>query len=318
MATLDALEISNKYPLATYEGEPPEAPIWFRNAIAAKYQVHTITVDGAQVSYQQWGHTDKPGLLLVHGNGAHAHWYDFIAPFFSDDFNVVAMTFTGMGDSDWRDAYSLDLFCAEQMAVIEDAGLFDHEIKPIIAAHSFGGVISAETAVRYGEKFSGLVTMDTPFFPPDDSDRPSTPRPRTNNIFFPDQAAALGRFRLLPPQTCENHYILDYVARHSLKEVEHAGRKGWAWKFDPTLWEKISGLDLAQWDHLPSIKCPLAFMRGEKSILVTDPVKDSMLSLVSVPFASVPDAHHHLFLDNPLGTIENLKAIISNWATKRD
>lgn len=313
MASIDILETSNKYPLAAYEGAQPAAPIWFRDAVASEYVTHSVKVDGANVAYQQWGQSDKPGLLLVHGNGAHAHWYDFIAPSFSDEFNVIAMTFTGMGDSDWRDAYSLDQFSAEQMAVMQDAGLFENKIKPVIAAHSFGGVISAETAVRFGHKFTGLVTMDTPFFPPEQSDKPSTPQPRTKNIFFPDQSAALSRFRLLPPQPCENHYILDYVARHSLKPMDRDGRQGWAWKFDPTLWEKVSGLDLAQWDRLPSIKCQLAFMRGEQSVLVTDKVKDNMLKQVAVPFASVPHAHHHLFLDNPLGTIEKLKSIFSNW-----
>ena len=36
-------------------------------------------------------------------------------------------------------------------------------------------------------------------------------------------AAALARFRLMPPQPCENLFLLDWVARHSLKEIEADG-----------------------------------------------------------------------------------------------
>lgn len=313
MANTDLSEISKIYPLARYEGEPPKAPEWFRKFVQTKYSAHSVNVDGAKVSYQQWGHPNNPGLLLVHGGGAHAHWYDFIAPAFMEDFNVVAMTFSGMGDSEWRDAYSLEQFSAEQIAVMKDASFFEHPVKPIIAAHSFGGVITLNTASRSPDRLGGVAIMDTPIYPPKEAQGKPTPKPRTANIYFPDERAALSRFRLLPAQPCENHYILDHIARHSLKKVERNGATGWAWKFDPTLWEKIDGLHKGQWDLLPNISCRLAFMRGEKSALVTRAVRQAMLGQVQVPFASVENAHHHLFLDNPLGTIAALGEIISDW-----
>ena len=39
----------------------------------------------------------------------------------------------------------------------------------------------------------------------------------------------MGRYRLAPPQECDNRYLMDYMAYHSLKEIEG----GWSWKFDP-------------------------------------------------------------------------------------
>ena len=62
---------------------------------------------GAEVSYQRWGKRGAPGLLFVHGNGAHAHWWDFIAPYFAEHYNVAALTFSGMGDSEWREMPSV-------------------------------------------------------------------------------------------------------------------------------------------------------------------------------------------------------------------
>ena len=63
-------------PLADYHGKPPEAPEWFRDAVAQRYEKDFVDVDGAQIHYQSWSEPSKPGLLLVHGNGAHAHWWD--------------------------------------------------------------------------------------------------------------------------------------------------------------------------------------------------------------------------------------------------
>ncbi|HVY90556.1 MAG TPA: alpha/beta fold hydrolase, partial [Hyphomonadaceae bacterium] len=104
-------------PLAAYHGAQPPAPKWFEDAVAVKYETAYATSDGAKIHYQRWGDRSKPGLLLVHGNGAHAHWWDFIAPYLTQDYHVVAMTFSGMGDSDWRETYAMETFAREQLAV---------------------------------------------------------------------------------------------------------------------------------------------------------------------------------------------------------
>ena len=162
-------------PLAGYAGEKPPAPDWFNWAIAQKATEASVEVDGARIAYRCWGDASKPGLLLAHGNGAHGRWWDFIAPFLTTDYYVVAPTFSGMGDSDWRDAYSFPVFNREQLAVSEHAGLFAHAEKPIIVSHSFGGIISLNTTIcEGGEKFAGAVIVDSHLEPPGD-ERPRPP-----------------------------------------------------------------------------------------------------------------------------------------------
>ena len=129
-------------PLAAYGGAVPPAPAWFTRAVASPYETRFAEVGGARVHYQVWGEADKPGLLFVHGNGAHAHWWDFIAPYFTEHYQVAALTFSGMGDSDRRDHYTMDLFAAEEMAVLEETGMLAHAIPPVICAHSFGGFVN--------------------------------------------------------------------------------------------------------------------------------------------------------------------------------
>lgn len=300
--------------LARYRGQKPDAPAWFDAAIATPYETHIVDVDGIRVSYQAYGDKSKPGLLLAHGNGAHAHWYDFIAPAFIDDYYVVSITFSGMGDSDWRDQYSFATFADEELAVCAHAGLFDNGRKPVIAAHSFGGFVTLHAAQKYSDKFSGIIIMDSGLRPPEDGWEGPPQRSRGNRAYA-TLDAALARFRLAPPQPCENHYIADYIARHSLKQVENAdGQSGWIWKFDPDIFINFEARSMSS-NLLADVTCKLALMRGEASELVTDRIWDYMRSLRSEPMdmVSIPDAQHHLFLDQPLAFIEALKAQLKSW-----
>ncbi|MEL6862241.1 MAG: alpha/beta hydrolase [Pseudomonadota bacterium] len=299
--------------LRRYAGAKPEAPDWFSEAVNTPYTEHFVTVKDAKIRYQTWGARGKPGLLLSHGNGAHAHWYDFIAPAFAEDYFVVAMTFSGMGDSDWRERYSFETFTAEQIAVCQDAGLFDGGAKPVIVAHSFGGFITLNTARLHADRLAGVVIVDSGLRKPDEEWQ-GPPRKVRGNRAYASLNAALARFRLAPPQPCENHYIVDYIARHSLKEIENqAGQKGWNWKFDPHLllnfdFERISD------KLLDRVEYRLGFMRGADSVLVTDETWAYMRTLHDdMDMVSIPDAQHHVMLDQPLAFIDAVKAQLNAW-----
>ena len=93
---------------------PTDAPDWFQQYTTLARNDHWITVAGARIHYQSWNDQEaKPGLLFVHGHAAHAHWWDFIAPAFIDNYKVAAMDMSGAGDSDHRDAYSARTFAEE-------------------------------------------------------------------------------------------------------------------------------------------------------------------------------------------------------------
>ena len=50
------------------------------------------------------GDPSRPKLVLLHGGGANAHWWDHLAPTLAERFHVVALDFRGHGDSDYPDA----------------------------------------------------------------------------------------------------------------------------------------------------------------------------------------------------------------------
>lgn len=303
-------------PLEVYEGHRPPAPDWFEAAISSPYETHFLERDGARLHFQTWGDRSKPGLLLNHGNGAHAHWWDFVAPYFLDEYYIVALTLSGMGDSDWRDAYDMATFSADQLAVAQAVGLFDHARKPLLVAHSFGGFVSMYTGGHHSEKFAGIVIVDSPVNPSEKA-HDGPPRSGRPNKVYPSLEAALARFRLAPPQPCEHHYAMDYIARHSLKETTgEDGQSGWIWKFDPLIWRRFDMGHQTPVQMLQAITCPLAIMRGADSSIVLEDVWAYMQSLVGpgVPFISIPQAHHHVMLDQPIAFVAALRTLLASWA----
>lgn len=302
-------------PLAVLAGEVPPAPAWFTRALADTPDSGFTEVEGAAIHWLAWGERGKPGLLLFHGNGAHAGWWRHIAPFLAETHRVVAFSWSGMGRSGHRQAgdpatgYTAARFASEALAVAEATGLFDSAIKPEIVAHSFGGFIMlALLGGPDGSRFRRGTILDTPIKRPDadmprrrmlDADRP-------HNI-YPDLPSALSRFRLAPLQPCENLYIADMIARESLIQVE----SGWTWAFDAFLWRDFHLGDPEP--LLASARCPLVLMWGDRSgLMPADVVADMLAKLPpGTPAVAIPDADHHVMIDQPLALVAALRALLA-------
>ena len=109
-------------PLAAFRGQKPPAPAWFERVVAIEPERSFVTVEGAEVETLTWGERGRLGLIFLHGGAAHADWWSFIAPFFARDRRVVALSFTGMGRSDWRPLYDFRQFIREAREVGRERG----------------------------------------------------------------------------------------------------------------------------------------------------------------------------------------------------
>ncbi len=304
-------------PLRNFHGAPPPAPAWFGRALDLRPDRRFVEVDGAPIETLVWGEEGAPGLLFLHGNGAHADWWSFIAPFFARERRVVAISWSGMGRSGWRERYSVDGFVDEAFAAAEATGLFLGAEKPLVAAHSFGGSIAASLAARRGDRLGATVIIDSGARPPDLQWRGPPRRTRPNTI-YPSLTDALGRFRLMPPQPCPNAFIVDHIAREGLVEVDDgSGGRGWTWRFDPFIWSKMDfSRALESGEEVARAKCRLAFIWGAQSKLMTPDVINYSRSHAAfrTPFIEVPESEHHVLLDQPLALVAALKALFAAWA----
>jgi pimeloyl-ACP methyl ester carboxylesterase len=304
-------------PLAPFGGAAPPAPAWFADAMEKRPETTLVAVEGANIEMLTWGARGRPGLLLLHGSGAHAGWWRFIAPHLAEKYRVSALSWSGMGGSDWRETYTTETFIAEALTGAEAAGLFDGAVKPVFVGHSFGGHIGIFIAAQYGERLCASIIVDPPIFTPERiAERKA--RPRKEPIYrphrvYPSLEQALARFRFAPAQSCENLFIADAIARESLKQVEGASAKGWTWRFDPFLWKNMQRSSSTP--LISEARCPVALIRGERSRLMRAEDAAYMMSLLpqGAPHIAIPDADHHVMVDQPLALVAALRALLAGW-----
>ncbi len=282
------------------------APRWFAVALADEPAEREVDVEGTPIRYLSWGNRGKPGLVFVHGGAAHAQWWSFIAPMFTENWHPIALHLSGHGDSGRRDSYSHETWAREVMAVARDAGFPG---PPVVVGHSLGGMVTIQTAATYGDDLAGAVIVDAPVRRPD----PESVEGRSGRAFrapgvYATLENAVDHFRLIPPQPCDNTYIVDYIARTSLHETP----KGWTWKFDPQLFK---GTLVPLRDQLASVRCRVALFMGERSVVVPPDTAAYMYDLMGriAPVIAIPEAHHHLMLDQPLAFVAALRTLLADW-----
>jgi pimeloyl-ACP methyl ester carboxylesterase len=255
--------------------------------------------------------------LLVHGNGAHANWWDFIAPALTEQHCVLALHLSGMGNSGQREEYSLDSYANDVISVARHAG-YTRDIS--LVGHSLGGVIAIRTTQLYANCIKGLVVVDSPLvklmenaeglrqrhLPDDDKNLPRSYKPRE---YYADYAAVRQRFRLIPEQPCHNEFIVDYIAQFSIGKFA----KGWGWKFDPKILSSFSAKNRLV--NPTQFSANFAFIYGEQSDMVSaeDVEKLKKLFRQRGPILGIADAYHHILLDQPQELIVKIREVLSSW-----
>jgi pimeloyl-ACP methyl ester carboxylesterase len=293
----------------------PSAPAWFEATLADTPARSHLDVEGADIEVLAWGERGLPGLLLMHGYTAHADWWSFIAPQLKQGRRVVAFSLSGMGRSGWRDAYSMDQYAREAVAVAEAGGLFDAARPPILVGHSFGSFVARTVALRQGERLGGIVLVDGVLAVRENDDEfDGVPRRGHRHRLYPTLEQAMARFRFSPAQPCDNQYIADFIARTSLGLASSdAGEEGWSWRFDPDLRAKMDAMPTKA--LLSPVGCRLALMFGDRSLLLTRERAELLRRVTppDAPWIDIPDAGHHIMVDQPLALVAALRAILAAW-----
>ena len=282
------------------EGNKESIPDWFWEAIDVEPVTKTVEVDECDVSYRHYEAIGKPGMLLIHGMNAHSRWWDFIAPQLLDRYQVAAMDLTGMGDSDYRYEYSSNTYADEILAVLDDAKFGTDSI---VVAHSFGGYMAVRAANKAPDRFKALVMVDSGIRHPDDPVPEQIWMSGARSKIYPDKETALNRFRVQPPQPCDNEFLLQYIARNSLMPVDG----GWTWKFDEDLLTSLTDAERKP-EEFQALTTRLGVIFGADSELFSRRTLEYMQELIPEPFPikEISDAQHHLFLDQPQAFVESL------------
>jgi pimeloyl-ACP methyl ester carboxylesterase len=289
-------------------GAEPQST-WLRRAMANPGASRFADADGVPIHYLEWRddetHADtRPCLLFITGYRAHVRWWDCIAPLFADRFHVVVMELSGMGDSGRRPVYSAHNFVRDITAVVTAAKLHT----PIGIGHSYGGACLLLACGEFPHLFSRAIVVDSYVHFADEGPVPQYPQSGRGSV-YPTFAAARARFRLLPEQPIANKELADYIAAGSLSETD----AGWAWKFDRGL-PGGGPTDLDGMAMLAQVVVPVDYVYGEHSLVANAARARRIVSGLrnARQPIEIPDAHHHIMLDQPIAMISVLQALLAD------
>ncbi len=285
------------------------APGWFVEALGVPEDDVTFVVDGCPIHVLTSGRPGRRGLVFVHGGGAHARWWTHVATRFSDDFRVACVDLSGHGDSGHRDRYSLELWTDEVMGAAVAGGI---DGPPVVIGHSMGGFVAIATAARHGDEIAGTIVCDSPVTQQDPEIgayqlKEAFGRPRV----YPNLDDAVAHFRTVPAQRHYLDYVMDYVARESVRAVDG----GWSWKFDRAVFAQFGGgIRSIALPYLSEVRGRLALLRSEDG-LVTEDIGRSMFEALGrvTPIIELPEAGHHAMLDQPLILLTALRSLLADW-----
>jgi len=271
-----------------------------------------VELAGVELNILEWGDSDKPGLLFIHGGAAHASWWRFIAPNFLPDYHCIAVDLSGHGDSARRSIYTSDLWREEVQALVNDRSIF--QSKPVIIGHSMGGLIAIRVAAQ-AKDLPGLIIIDSAASPPVHH---TVKRRRGHDLLgrrrvYESRQQAQKRFRLIPPQPCQNEELLEYIAAESIKQCDD----GWTWKYDPGAFRNLQASSV--FNELKEISSPTLIIRGQHSRILDKDTSEIMQSEIrnATAVVEIAGAFHHVMLDQPAALIEEIRSALERWGRNK-
>lgn len=248
--------------------------------------------------------SDRPALILLHGGGANAHWWDHLAAPLSRTHRVLAFDFRGHGDSSYPEEHRVGAFNDDLEAVVRWLGRED----VILIGHSLGAAVALDHASRFPAT-SGLVLVDLAR----GTGRVPRRRARLALSFrrtYRSREEAIARFQFLPESSHASEARREYVARCSVRE-EADGRFGY--KFDPAWF----GLPSRARPDLSRVEAPTLLIRGSESALLSPEAADAFVAeLPNGRWIEIPNAGHHVLIDQPEVLLEELMIFLDPSGAK--
>jgi pimeloyl-ACP methyl ester carboxylesterase len=282
----------------------PVADDWVQRMIDTPGRPGHLLSGDHLMHYLEWGDPSNARvLLLLHGFRGHAHWWDFIAPWFAHDHRVIAIDFAGMGDSSARPKYTRATFVDEVQAAIEMTG----SKTVTLVGHSFGGRITVLAAHQYPQLLKRAIVIDSNIGFADNASRhrfASHPKK-----VYPDLKTACARFRFIPDEPPILPRIMQHLAVHSIKRQGD----GFVWKYDEALLSNIDWEQVAEGELLKDLQVPMDFIAGEFSAVVPPELAQRIGKAIRHGRGPImiPSAYHHVPVDQPLALAAAMRALMA-------
>lgn len=256
-----------------------------------------LQLDQVNLHYLDYGGNGPQGMLLLHGGGANAHWFDLIGPALTSCGRMLAVDLRGHGDSTPAEPplYTYDAYLQDLHALLHA----EHITSPILLGHSMGGMLSVKYAGTWPQEVRALIVCDArPVYSADMAEALRQTGQRQSREYA-TQEDYIAHFRIRPDGLRAPQEVYRYIASHAGRQLPN-GR--WAHKIDRRVYAQRESIDtLPYWQQ---ITCPVLFLRAElNSRLPRDALQQLQDACPQLEYAEVAGAGHHLVLDQPEQTV---------------
>lgn len=240
-----------------------------------------------RLHYVDWGNSDAPPLILLHGGLDHCRNWDWVAEEFRSEYHILAPDLRGHGDSQWSSDGNYSI-----TSHVYDLAQLIHQLKlaPVrIVAHSLGANIALRYTGAFPDHVLRLVAIEGLSAPPhleaEFFSQPADVRLRR----WVDQLRVLsGRTprrygsieEALARMQEENRHLTPVQARHlTIHGITQNEDGSYSWKFDNYVRSRspsdMSSEELRYlWGH---IECPTLLVQGAES-WAPDPAESGVAS----------------------------------------
>ncbi len=294
----------------------PVAPAWFDAALAQAPERTHIEVEGAEIEVLSWGERGKPGLLLLHGMTAHADWWSLSRARCSRRAGVswpsrcrawvvrVGATSTRSSSTHARQLQSPRRpACSGRTFRRSWSDIRSAALRPASSrarsARSSGGSCSSTARWR-----PGITTSNTTTFPNAGTGTVSTRRSSRQSR---GSVSSLRR-----PATILTSWISSRGFHLDLRLPRTAAMAGRGGSI-PTCAPRSCTTPNAE--LLAPVTCRMALLFGDRSKLMTSMRLDLIRRHTppAAPWVVIPDAGHHIMVDQPLAFIAALRSLLEAW-----
>jgi pimeloyl-ACP methyl ester carboxylesterase len=213
---------------------------------------------------------------------------------------VYALDFRGHGDSSYPQDRFVGAFNIDLESILSWIGRED----VFLVGHSMGAAVALDHASRFPATRAIALVDLARGGPPGGGRRARLALAHRRS--YRSREDALARYRFLPESSHPDESIRSYIAEHSVR-TEPDGRFGY--KFDP------------RWFSLPSrprpdlstVDCRTLLVRGADSpLLGSEAARDFVSQLPVARLVEIPDAGHHVLIDQPARLTQVLNDFITS------
>jgi len=263
-----------------------------------------LQLEHVNLHYLDYGGPGPQTLILVHGGGANAHWFDLIGPALAHSCRVLAVDLRGHGDSSWAEPpiYTFEAHMQDLRSLFQA----EHIVAPLLMGHSMGGILLTQYTGTWPQEVGALIVCDSrPVYSEEAADLLQQLGQRPGRE-YPTIEEYIAHFRIRPDGLRAAPAVHHYIARSAARPLPSGT---WMNNIDRRVYAQRTSMNtLPFWQR---IICPALVLRAEHSSRLTPALLQQIREVCPhMEWSDVAGAGHHLMLDQPEQTTTLVRAFL--------